>query len=82
MRLSAEVSDGFLAVPYGKGCILLLTPRGIEAGIRRGKWWRTKQAAAKREADAVTLNTPRAPEYRAAPGCVCIETCEGGEQTS
>jgi len=49
-------------VPYGKGCLLLLTPQEIPAGIRRAKWWKWRQPESKREADAVTLKTPRAPE--------------------
>ncbi len=39
-----DVPDGLLAVPYGKGCVLLFTPAEITAGIRRGKWWRRRQA--------------------------------------
>jgi hypothetical protein len=61
MQLSTDVPDGLLAVPFSKGCILLLTPRAVTAGIRRGKWSRRRQAGAKREADALTPQTPRAP---------------------
>jgi len=32
--------DNLLSVPFGKCCVLLLTPREITAGIRRGEWWR------------------------------------------
>ena len=61
MRLPAEVPDPLLHVPYGKGCILSMMPQEITAGIRRGKWWKRIQAEAKREGDAVTPQTPRAP---------------------
>ncbi len=52
--------DGLLAVPFGKGCVLLLTPREVTAGIRRGKWWRRRLADEKR-AQAQPTTPRRAP---------------------
>jgi len=49
MRLPTEVPGRLLPVPYGTGCILLLTPQEGTAGIRRGKWWRRRQAMLARE---------------------------------
>jgi len=46
--------DGLLAVPFGKGCILLLTAQEVTAGIRRGKWWKRRQAMLAREVQAET----------------------------
>lgn len=40
MRPRIDPPAGLLLVPFGKGCVLLLTPQEITAGIRRGKWWR------------------------------------------
>ena len=37
-----------IPVPLAKGCVLLLTEREYVAGIRRGKWWRRRQAMARR----------------------------------
>lgn len=38
---------GLIPVPL-KGAVLLLTEPEYLAGIRRGKWWRRREAAAKR----------------------------------
>ena len=38
-----------IPVPLAKGCVLLLTEREYVAGIRRGKWWRRRQAMARRD---------------------------------
>ncbi len=48
------MSPGLIRVPLPKGCELLLTEREFVAGIKRGKWWRRTQAAARREANAGT----------------------------
>ncbi len=61
MRVPSEPPDGLLAVPFGKGCILLLTPQEVTAGIRRGKWWRRREVAVRREAGELSPKTPRAP---------------------
>lgn len=50
MARPTEAPAGLLAVPYGKGCLLLLTPQEIAAGIRRGKWWKRRQAMLARQA--------------------------------
>ena len=47
MNLPSELPAGLLPLPYGKGCILLLTEWEVTAGIRRGKWWRPVEAAAR-----------------------------------
>jgi len=49
MRLPGDIPAGLLAVPYGKGCLLLLTPQEVTAGIRRGKWRKRRPAMLQRE---------------------------------
>jgi len=43
-----EARSDMIVVPLAKGCALLLTEPEYLAGIRRGKWWRRREAAAKR----------------------------------
>jgi hypothetical protein len=64
MKLPTDFPDGLLAIPFGKGCLLLLTPQEVTAGIRRGKWWKRRQAMLQREADAVPPETPRVSRRR------------------
>jgi len=49
MRVPVDAPAGLLVVPFGKGCLLLLTPQEVTAGIRRGKWWRRRKAMLQRE---------------------------------
>jgi hypothetical protein len=42
-----DVPSGLIPVSL-KGAVLLLTEREFTAGIRRGKWWRRRQAEARR----------------------------------
>jgi len=51
---------GHIAVRVPKA-VLLLTDAEYVRGLRRGTWWKRAQAVAKREADAVTPEAPRAP---------------------
>ena len=44
-----DIPDGLIAVQVEKGCLLLLTEREYEAGIRRGKIYRRRVDLAKRE---------------------------------
>jgi hypothetical protein len=53
MRIPTEVPAGLLAVPCGKGCILLLTPQEITTGIRRGKCGRRLVAMEQRIGETV-----------------------------
>jgi len=39
MNPPSQRPAGRLPLPYGKGCIRLLTEREVTAGIRHGKWW-------------------------------------------
>ena len=39
---------GFVSIPLGKGCVLLLTKWEYLNALRRGKWWRRREAEAKR----------------------------------
>jgi hypothetical protein len=41
---------GFVRVPAGKGCMLLLTPAEYRRAVRRGKWLRRAEAVRRREA--------------------------------
>ncbi len=47
---------GLIRVPLPKGCGLLLTEREFVAGIRRGKWWRRREAMVRREAKTSTTS--------------------------
>ncbi len=49
MTFTTDLPDGLLAVPYGKGCTLLFTPEKITRAIKRGKWWKRRQALLQRE---------------------------------
>ena len=44
MRLPVDVPEEMIVVPRAKDCCLLLPVREYLAGIRRGKWWRRRQA--------------------------------------
>ena len=55
-----NVPNGVIAVPVPKA-VLLVTEVEYVRGQKRGKWWRRRHAEAKRDADAVTPHTPRAP---------------------
>jgi hypothetical protein len=81
MRVPTEIPDGFLVVPFGKGCILLFTPREIAAGIPRGEWRTQIQAEAKRKADTVIPQTPRAPRTLSTLRAVCSPTGVSGTGT-
>ena len=35
---------GLIPVPLGKSWVLLLTPQEFTVGVRRGKWWRRREA--------------------------------------
>lgn len=48
MNAPAAPPPGLIPVPM-KGAVLLLTGPEFEAGIRRGKWWRRRQAIERRE---------------------------------
>lgn len=37
-----------VSVPVGKGCVLLLTATEYTRALRRGKWWRRREALARR----------------------------------
>jgi len=52
--------SGLIAVPVPQA-VLLLTEAEYVRGQKRGKWWRRRQAEAKRDADTVAPHTPRAP---------------------
>lgn len=39
---------GLIAIPVGKGCVLLLTRDEYTRGLRRGKWWRRRVAREQR----------------------------------
>jgi hypothetical protein len=53
---------GLIAVPLGKGgVLLLLTEREYLAGIRRGKLWRRAQAASARALDVPLLSVDPIP---------------------
>ncbi|HLG43669.1 MAG TPA: hypothetical protein VI337_01500 [Nitrospirales bacterium] len=42
-------ASGFVQVPVGKaGCVLVLTEAEYLRGIRRGKWWRRRDALRRR----------------------------------
>jgi hypothetical protein len=58
MRRPTEVAAGLLPVPYGKGCLLLLTEREVTAGIRRGRWWKRRQAELKRSTGSLDAPAP------------------------
>lgn len=48
MRLPSDPPAGLIAVPM-KGAVLLLTAKEFVAGVRRGKWWRRREAMLRRE---------------------------------
>ena len=59
MEPTINLPPGLIAVPVPRA-VLLLTYTEYVRGLKRGEWWKPMQAAVKREADAVTLDT-RAP---------------------
>ena len=80
MRRPTEIPDGMRPVPYGKGCVLLLTPQEVTAGIRHGKWWRRRQAMERREATSTAVPVVASPEaIRRCP--VCGEAMTGRKTT-
>ena len=48
MKAEAPRADGLIAIPLGKQCVLLLTQKEYETGIRRGKAVRRRESLAKR----------------------------------
>ena len=52
-----DAPPALIAVPVPKAVLLLTEAEDIRA-IKRGKWWKRTHAAGKREADAVTPETP------------------------
>lgn len=55
---------------WGNGCVLFLTERADVAGIQRGKWW-WRQATDRRDAEALTPTTLRAPRKSSTPMDAC-----------
>ena len=53
--------DGLLVIPLAKSCILLLTPKEYLAGIRRGKWWKRRQAELARQ--TLSSRSPKSPAH-------------------
>lgn len=47
-RQAIETPPGFVAVPVGKGCLLLLTDREYVQAVQRGKRFRRRAALARR----------------------------------
>ncbi len=48
MRVPSDPPDGLILVPLPKA-VLLLTAREYVSGLRRGKWWKRRQAMLQRE---------------------------------
>jgi hypothetical protein len=61
---------GLIAVPLAKGCVLVLTEREYLAGIRRGKWWRRRQAMLQRlpEPSQIATDSPHSGKLHGIPG--------------
>ncbi len=51
MTLPPDWPPGYVPIPLGKGCLLMLTQTEYLAGVRRGKLWRRAVAQAQRIAD-------------------------------
>jgi hypothetical protein len=68
MKLPTEPPENMILVPLAKDCVLLLHVREYLAGIRRGKWWRRRQAMLAREATSepspVVASGNRTPDAR------------------
>ena len=57
-----EPDDNLIVIPLAKSCSLVLTPREYLAGIRRGKWWRRRQAMLARQATSLAAPVVASPD--------------------